>query len=60
MNDPNGTFMKRLLSISHAEQTGSWARAGAANRHAVATVTTAKANGRLGNAGFLIALLPAA
>jgi hypothetical protein len=59
MNDPNGTFMKRLLSISHAEQTGSWARAGAPNRLATAAIPTANANGLLRNAGLLMAFLPA-
>jgi hypothetical protein len=27
MNDPNGTFIKRLLSTSQTEQLDSWARA---------------------------------
>ncbi|WFU72190.1 hypothetical protein [Bradyrhizobium sp. CB2312] len=60
MNDPNGTFMKRLLSISHAEQTGCWACAAALNRHASPAIIAAHANGRVRNARFLIVFLPAA
>jgi hypothetical protein len=60
MNDPNGTFMKRLLSISHAQQTGCWARAAALNRHASAAITAVKASGRIRNVRFLIAFLPTA
>jgi hypothetical protein len=60
MNDPNGTFMKRLLSISHAEQIGCWACAAAPNRHASAAITAVQANGRIRNVRFLIAFLPTA
>src|SRR3977135_1993014 len=60
MNDPNGTFMKRLPSISHAEQIGCWARAGAQNRHARAAIAAAHANGRIRDVRSLIAFLPAA
>src|SRR5258708_28195565 len=60
MNDPNGTFMKRLLSISHAEQIGCWACAAAPNRHASAAITAVQANLRIRNALFLIAFLPTA
>src|SRR5260370_14537461 len=60
MNDPNGTFMKRLLSISHAEQIGCWACAAAPNRHASTAITAVQANGRIRNARFLIAILPTA
>jgi hypothetical protein len=45
MNDPNGTFMKRLLSISHAEQIGCWARAAVPNRHVSAAITAVQAKG---------------
>jgi hypothetical protein len=60
MNEPNGTFMKRLLSISHAEQIGCWACAAAPNRHASVDITAVQANGRIRNVRFLIAFLPAA
>src|SRR5258705_4475023 len=58
MNDPNGTFMKRLLSISHAEQTGCWACAAAPHRHASAAIIVVHASGRIRNARFLIGFLP--
>src|SRR3979490_2083722 len=59
MNDPNGTFMKRLLSISHAEQIGCWAWAAAPNRDAsAAAITAVHVNGRIRKARFLIAILP--
>src|SRR4249919_2819626 len=58
MNAPNGTFMKRLLSISHAEQVGCWACAAAPNRHASAAATAVPANPRIRNALFRIAVLP--
>jgi hypothetical protein len=58
MKDPNGTFMKRLLSISHAEQIGCWACAAAPNRHASAAIPAVNANERIRNAPFLIAFLP--
>src|SRR6266852_1989997 len=54
MNAPNGTFMKRLLSISHAEQIGCWACAAAPNRHASAAITAVHTDGRIRNARFLI------
>src|SRR3954462_2063210 len=60
MNDPNGTFMKRLLSISHAEQIGCWACAAVPNRHASAVITAVHASGRIRDARFLIAFLPTA
>jgi hypothetical protein len=50
--------MKRLLSISHAEQTGCWACAAAPNRHTSAAITALNANGRIRDARFLIAFLP--
>jgi hypothetical protein len=58
MNDPNGTFMKRLLSISHAEQIGCWACAAAPNRHASAAIAAVHANGRIRNARFPMTFLP--
>jgi hypothetical protein len=59
MNAPNGTFMKRLLSISHAEQTGCWACAVAPNRQASAAgIIAAHASRRIRNARSLIAFLP--
>jgi hypothetical protein len=60
MNAPNGTFMKRLLSISHAEQTGCWACAAASKRQTSAAITAVHANGRILNERFLIAFLPTA
>src|SRR5215470_8133237 len=58
MNDPNGTFMKRLLSISHTEQTGCWACAAAPNRHASAAIAAAHTNGRVLSARLSISFLP--
>ena len=58
MKEPNGTFMKRLLSISQTEQTGCWACAAAPNRHASAAIPAVNANERICNARFLIAFLP--
>src|SRR3974390_3008377 len=58
MNAPNGTFMKRLLSISHAEQTGCWACAAALNRHPSAAIAAVHVNGRICSARLLIAFLP--
>jgi hypothetical protein len=52
--------MKRLLSISHAEQIGCWACAAAPNRHASAAITAVHADGRIRNGRFLIAFLPTA
>jgi hypothetical protein len=60
MNDPNGTFMKRLLSISHAEQIGCWACAVAPKRHGSAAIAAVHADRRICNARFLIAFLPTA
>jgi hypothetical protein len=57
MKDPNGTFMKRLLSISQAEQTGCWACAVEPNRPASAAIPAVNANERIGDARFLIAFL---
>ncbi len=56
MKAPNGTPMKRLLSISHAEQTGCCACAVALTRHAVAAIA-AYMRGRIRNA-LLIVLPP--
>jgi hypothetical protein len=50
--------MKRLLSISHAEQIGCWACAAVPERHASATIAAIHADGRIRNARFLIAFLP--
>jgi len=58
MNDPNGTFMKRLLSISHAEQIGCWARAGAPHKHASAAIAAIQMKERIRNACSLMASLP--
>src|SRR5262249_26532787 len=60
MNDPNGTFMKRLLSISHTEQTGCWACAAEPNRHASPAIAALHLNGRNLSARLLIAFLPMA
>jgi hypothetical protein len=49
--------MKRLLSISHAEQTGCWACAAASKRQTSAAITAVHANGRILNERFLIAFL---
>jgi hypothetical protein len=57
MKDPNGTFMKRLLSISQAEQTGCWACAAEPNRPASAAIPAVNANERILDARFLIAFL---
>src|SRR5262245_2224533 len=56
MNDPNGTFMKRLLSISHTEQTGCWACAAEPNRHPSAAIAAVQNL----SARLLIAFLPMA
>jgi hypothetical protein len=48
--------MKRLLSMSQAEQTGCWACAVALNKHAVAAIA-AYMKGRIRNA-LLIVLPP--
>ncbi|AHY52651.1 hypothetical protein BJS_00022 [Bradyrhizobium japonicum SEMIA 5079] len=57
MKDPNGTFMKRLLSISHAEQTGCWACAAKPNRLVIAAMPAVNAKERILGAHFLIAFL---
>src|ERR1700674_1914492 len=56
MNAPNGTFMKRLLSISHTEQTGCSGRAAVAIRTASAAHAAAvTATSRICHPGFFIA-----
>src|SRR5262245_7945173 len=58
MKAPNGTFMKRLLSISHTEQTGCWACAAVPNRSDAHERTTVDASRRACNANLFIAFLP--
>jgi len=58
MKEPNGTFMKRLLSINHTEQTGCWACAAGPNRLASAAIPAVTANERILDANRLIAFLP--
>ncbi|WP_232208416.1 hypothetical protein [Bradyrhizobium japonicum] len=49
--------MKRLLSISHAEQTGCWACAAKPNRLVIAAMPAVNAKERILGAHFLIAFL---
>src|SRR5215510_13941941 len=60
MNAPKGTFIKRLLSINHTEQTGCWACAAAPNKSDAHERTTIDASKRACNASLFIALLPLA
>src|SRR5688572_29263165 len=58
MNDPNGTFMNRLLSISQTEQTGACARADVAVATASpANATRVEANRRTRNPCVVMAFL---
>ena len=56
MNDPNGTFMKRLLSISQTEQSGACASADVTDATASpASATRVDANRRTRNPSVVIA-----
>jgi hypothetical protein len=59
MKEPNGTFIKRLLSINHTEQTGACANAAVPLRtDSIAEAATIDANGRIFSPSLVIAFTP--
>src|ERR1700758_1602377 len=59
MKDPNGTFIKRLLSINHTEQTGACANAAVPVRtDSIAEAATIDAKSRMFNPSLDISSLP--